>query len=158
MYRTADKFNTNKFILFYSTQTATTIEPAPLARRKKVKAMITFLRCTNTNSTERRPFLVVGRALHPKCFQIKPPKNRDSNMRWACGRRRAPTFSSAGCSVLTSTSVRQTRHIRHFYLWTTNLVSDWQTNNRFEDVRVQFVPMETTPFLQPPDIGIFVWP
>ena len=149
-----DIFNADEFGLYYSASPTQTIGPGPIPGNNKSKKRVTFLVCSNVDGTEYIPPLMIGKAKRPRCFHGFT--GAELGIDYDNGTKAWMTTA-----IFTRWLLRLDARIgetpgRRILLFIDNASSHGKeiTLPRLPHVEVKFLPKNTTPILQPMDLGV----
>lgn len=153
-YSLNDCFNADEFGLFYKMAPTHTIALQRLPGRKKEKTRLTFLACANASGSERFPMLVLGHSRRPRCFKGKSGEElgffyRHNKKAWMNGALFLEWLGKFSDFIANSPG-------RKVVLLIDNASSHGtaEMHSSFQNVKVVFLPPNTTSMLQPLDAGI----
>lgn len=149
-YAPADIFNMDETGLFFRDTTKNTLKVKgdECVGGKRSKERITIALCASMTGEKVTP-LVIGKSKQPRCFsKIKP----ETLPVMYCNNKKAWMNSSLFESWLSKFNNRMKRQNRHVLLFVDNAPSHPTVN--FSNVKLQFLPPNTTSKSQPMDQGI----
>lgn len=152
-----DIWNADEFGLFFRQPPTWTLSSGPVSGFKKEKNRLTFLACTNKDGSEKRPLLIIGNAERPRPFKKK--YGHDLGLDWHFNAK-----AWMNRQIFFNWLQRLDRYIgrtagRKILL----LIDNCSAHGKKEDlpflqnVRVEFLPPNTTSKVQPLDAGIIAW-
>ena len=153
-YPLNDVFNADEFGLAYTTSPNRTVGPGPLPGKKAAKERLAFLVCTNVDSTERVPPLMIGKSNRPRCFN--GASAADLGLDYENG---AKAWMTTPIFVRWlhrfDAMISQTRG-RKALLFIDNCSAHGTaiTLPLLQNTCVEFLPKNTTSILQPLDLGV----
>lgn len=150
-YRLSDVFNMDETGLFYRLCPDKTIAVRQLEGHKKDKVRLTIALTCNADGTEKLDPFIIGYAANPRCFKKKSAEDlgfyyRNNGKAWMTG----VLFQE----WMTKLDKRMRTSNRKILLLLDNAPSHIVTNMDLNNVRVHFLPANTTSKLQPLDAGI----
>ena len=147
-YEPKDIFNADETGLFYGLLPRSTyrVKGKVLKSGKFSKTRLTMLIGANMDGTEKLPVLVIGKSKKPRCFPNGPlPLEYTSNQKsWMT--------SEIFKNYLTKINMKMIDQDRHILLFIDNCPAHPQLV--FSNIKLQFLPANTTSRLQPFDLGI----
>lgn len=156
-YKHCDVWNADEFGLFYRQPPSWTLANGPVSGFKKEKTRITLLACCNNDGSERMPLMIIGTAVRPRPFKGK-------------------FGSELGFDYHANRKAWMTKEL--FFAWLKRLdlyigrtpgrkilllLDNCSAHGKKEEmpplhnVRVEFLPPNTTSMVQPMDAGIIAW-
>lgn len=152
-----DIWNADEFGLFYRQPPSWTLSRKVVSGSKKEKTRITFLACCNADGTEKMPLMIIGSALNPRAFKKK--SGQELGFDYHANKKawmNAPLFFS-WLQRLDQFIGRQEG--RKILLLIDNCSAHGTADSLppLRNVRVQFLPPNTTSRVQPLDAGIIAW-
>lgn len=148
-YSENDIFNCDESALFYRAPPGKTLSAGPARGTKRNKDRVTLMFCCNANGTEKRKVLVIGKSKQPRCFKSF---NVQVYVDYVSSRKawmNSALFISF-LSKLNSDMILQDRKI----LLLLDNASSHPTDVELSNVKLCFLPPNTTSHLQPLDSGI----
>lgn len=156
-YSYKDVWNADEFGLFYRQPPNWTLANTSVSGFKKEKSRLTFLACCNNDGSEKMPLMVIGKAMRPRAFKKK-------------------TGHELGFDYHANKKAWMTKEL--FFAWLNRLdqyvartpgrkilllLDNCSAHGTEDDlpplqnVRVIFLPPNTTSRIQPLDAGIIAW-
>lgn len=153
-YNLNDVFNCDESALFYQMAPDRTIAPSTFSGRKTQKARFTFHACVNATGNEKLPLMFIGTSLKPRCFKKKTGEQlglyyRNNKKAWMNG----GLFSEWLHSVDRVIGKTPGRNIL-LLMDNCSAHGSEHTLPALQNVKVSFLPPNTTSRLQPLDAGI----
>lgn len=158
-YEARDVWNADEFGLFFRQPLGWTLSPKEKkpSGHKKDKTRITFLPCCNSDGSEKMPLMIIGRSEKPRAFGKSSGCELGFDYHW---NKKAWMNQHLFFSWLE----RFDRYIsrekgRKVLLLIDNCSAhgNERTLPSLENVRVDFLPPNTTSKIQPLDAGIIAW-
>lgn len=146
-YEPCDVFNMDETGLFYRMEPSKSLGTKSLKGRKKDKDRITIGLCANMDGSEKLEPIVIGKSIKPRCFKGINTSTLGvryyANLKaWMTRQVFTEWLKQFNCKM----------HGRKVLLLIDNAPS--HISLELNNVRVEFLPKNTTAFLQPMDAGI----
>ena len=156
-YSSDDTYNCDESALFYKLLPETTLATEPQSGMKKEKARVTIHACTNASGTHKLPLWVIGMAANPRVFGKKNARIRALDLVWKHNQKGWMTTK-----IMLEWLSWFDRQVapRNVLLLMDNFsaheaaVESLVVEAALKNVRVEFLPPNTTSFYQPLDQGI----
>lgn len=156
-YPHADIWNADEFGLFYRQPPSWTLSTKPVSGFKKEKARISFLACCNYTGTEQMPLMIIGNSKKPHAFKGKTGQELGFDYHFNQKAWMTKCLFFAWLNRL-DVYVGSTTG-RKILLLIDNCSAHGRKDElpKLENVRVEFLPPNTTSKVQPLDAGIIAW-
>jgi len=148
-YGEADIYNADETGLFFRLTPSSTLATGPVRGKKRSKDRLTVLCCTNADGTDMRKLLVIGKAKKPRCFGAWSP----NDIVTYCSNAKAWMTGSIFMEWLEAFNDDMKAQQRNVLLLLDNASSHGHTP-ALSNVRLEYLPPNTTAHLQPMDGGI----
>nr|CCA23869.1 PREDICTED: similar to Tigger transposable elementderived protein 6 putative [Albugo laibachii Nc14] len=145
-YRHRDIFKMDKSAYFYCTASSTCVSRSSVAGRKKIKKRLTIAITTNSDGSFQIPLLCVGTANKPRCFGSHMVAELGINYTNAAKGAMTTKLFLTWLGYSNDTMCSQERHVLL-------LASPHRVTDHFSNVKLHFLPSNTTAHLQPQDAG-----
>ena len=149
-YRPEDVYNADETGLFFWMTPDQTLATQAVKGKKKDKARITVLLCTNATGTDKLKPLVIGKSAKPRCFKNISKENL--GVKYEANKKAWMKSDVFERWVKCLDDVSQRNH-RRILLLVDNAASH-VVKKESEHVKIHFLPPNTTAHLQPCDAGI----
>lgn len=150
-YDPADVFNADETGLYYRglPDRGHCFKGEKLSGGKKAMERITVLVCANMTGTEKLPLFIIGKSKHPRCFPRHP---KDLPVRYSSNKNAWMT-SVIFEEYLYEWNRKLQDRGRNVLLFVDNC-SAHPTNLQLSNIKIEFLPPNTTSLMQPMDMGI----
>jgi len=149
-YKPENVYNADETGLFFRMTPNQTLATKPVKVKKKDKERITILLCTNATGTDKLKPLVIGKSANPRCFKNVRKENLDA--KYEANKKAWMTGNIFGRWIESLNHTNRLKHRRILVL--VDNASSHIVSEELDYVKVQFLPPNTTPYLQPCDAGI----
>lgn len=152
-----DVWNADEFGLFYRQPPNWTLSNTAVSGFKKEKTRLTFLACCNNDGTERLKLMVIGTAMKPRAFQKK--SGQEHGFDYHANKKAWMTKELFFAWLNRFDQYVARKPGRKILL----LLDNCSAHGKAEDlpplhnIRVIFLPPNTTSKVQPLDAGIIAW-
>jgi hypothetical protein len=150
-YAPRDVFNMDETGLFYCLAPDRTIASRQLEGMKKDKTRISVALCANSDGTEKEELLIIGHSAKPRAFNKKTGQQLGFFYRF---NKKAWMTTQLFQEWLQQFDVRMRRQERQVLLLLDNAPTHAVKNLVLTNVKVLFLPPNTTSRIQPMDAGI----
>ena len=149
-YRPEDVYNADETGLFFRMTPDQTLATQAVKGKKKDKARITVLLCTNATGTDKLKPLVIGKSAKPRCFKNISKENL--GVKYEANKKAWMKSDVFERWVKCLDDVSRRNH-RRILLLVDNAASH-VVKKESKHVKIHFLPPNTTAHLQPCDAGI----
>lgn len=148
-YNPNDVYNCDESALFFRTPPGKTLSTGPVHGTKRFKDRVTVMLCCNASGTDKRKVLVIGKSKQPRCFKHFNVQLYVDYVHSTKGWMNSSLFLDF-IKKLNQDMLRQDRKI----LLLLDNASSHPTDVDLSNVKLCFLPPNTTSHLQPLDSGI----
>lgn len=152
-----DIWNADEFGLFYRQPSNWTLCKGNVSGHKKEKSRLSLLACCNADGFEKLPLTIIGNAERPRAFKKRSGRDLGFDYHWNKKAWMTAEFFFEWLRRLDRYIGRETG--RKILLLVDNCSAHGKHNTlpELSNVRVEFLPPNTTSKVQPLDAGIIAW-
>lgn len=151
-YQLSDIFNADETGLFWKMEPSRVLSTGPVSGRKKMKERITVMLTCNASGTEKLKPLLIHKSQNPRAIKKIEKKSLPVNYYWNI---KAWMQTSIFNDYLTNLNKSMRLQNRNILLLLDNAPTHSVSETiDLSNIRIHFLPPNTTAFLQPCDAGI----